>query len=225
MHECESLMVDLRSRLLPVGDQGRRGTCVAFAATAAHEYLRDEGIHLSVEFLHWSAKQRDGFGLSEEGTTLEAAVAALAEAGQPPEIMWPYDDTRDQRAASYCPSDEVVKDASCRRVLRGTALGLVSTIVQTVLAAGTPVLLGLRLFSTWHYLEADDAKIRQPPPELQPLGGHAVLVVGFGELSTEVGRHFLIRNSWGADWGQNGYAFLPYDYVDAHAIAIWQLSE
>lgn len=48
---------------------------------------------------------------------------------------------------------------------------------------------------------------RQESPE-QPLqGGHAVAVVGYDDRAGAL----LLRNSWGADWGDQGHAWLPYD--------------
>jgi hypothetical protein len=36
------------------------------------------------------------------------------------------------------------------------------------------------------------------------LGGHAMSIVGWNEDG------FIIRNSWGTDWGSNGYTIFPY---------------
>ena len=41
------------------------------------------------------------------------------------------------------------------------------------------------------------------------LGGHAIVIVGYDEEK----RLFTFRNSWGEDWGDKGYGYLPYDYV------------
>jgi hypothetical protein len=42
-----------------------------------------------------------------------------------------------------------------------------------------------------------------------PLGGHAFLIAGYNDVG------FLIQNSWGTDWGHDGYATLPYeDWLD-----------
>ena len=38
-------------------------------------------------------------------------------------------------------------------------------------------------------------------------GGHAVTVVGYNEIG------FIIRNSWGTDWGNAGYTALPYAHI------------
>lgn len=41
------------------------------------------------------------------------------------------------------------------------------------------------------------------------LGGHAVLIVGFDAIK----KVYIVRNSWGPNWGQAGYFTLPYAYV------------
>jgi C1A family cysteine protease len=48
-----------------------------------------------------------------------------------------------------------------------------------------------------------------PSPNEQLLGGHAVLAVGYDDSQ----RRFIIRNSWGKDWGMQGYFTIPYAYL------------
>lgn len=43
-------------------------------------------------------------------------------------------------------------------------------------------------------------------PEVYPNSGHALLIIGWDE------KGFIIQNSWGKDWGDNGKAILPYEY-------------
>ena len=40
------------------------------------------------------------------------------------------------------------------------------------------------------------------------MGGHAMTVVGYDDTK----EHFIIRNSWGSNWGDEGYCY--YDYKD-----------
>lgn len=208
--------VDLRGQTLTVKDQGRRGTCVACAATAAHELIRAEGIELSSEFLHWASKRRDGLPPQSEGTTLSAAKDALSQDGQPPDATWPYDDTRDQWAASYQPPAGATVEAKNRRLTGGEALAPATATVRMALDRGRPVVLGVRLHATW-FAVGPDGRIAMPAAGNRDFGGHAVLVVGYR------GVEFVVQNSWGSDWGEDGFAYLPGDYVDSFGVAAWSL--
>ena len=46
-------------------------------------------------------------------------------------------------------------------------------------------------------------------PAGQSIGGHAVLIAGYDDATSR----FLVRNSWGENWGNNGYFTMPYAYV------------
>ncbi len=58
------------------------------------------------------------------------------------------------------------------------------------------------------------------------LGGHAVVAVGYDD-ARKIGKHkgaLKIRNSWGKQWGEEGYGWLPYRYVEAGlAVDFWGL--
>jgi C1A family cysteine protease len=41
------------------------------------------------------------------------------------------------------------------------------------------------------------------------MGGHAVLCVGYDDAK----KVFIIRNSWGDQWGDKGYFYMPYSYA------------
>jgi len=115
--------------MLTVRDQGTRGTCLAFAATAAHEQARETRrgqppVELSVEVLYWRCKQLDG-SPDEQGSDFPSARDALESPGQPAEILWPYDDQRDQTDARYLPPPDALDAAELRRAsLRPLAVDL-----------------------------------------------------------------------------------------------------
>jgi len=210
------MAVDLRDRQSPIKDQGRRGTCVACAATAGHEMLRAEGIDLCVEFLHWAAKQRDGLSATAEGTTLPAAAESLTQVGQPPEATWPYDERRNQWSHDYQPPPDACAAAPTRRLTASAPLPVTPTALRDALNQGQAVLLGIRLHRTWHEVGAN-GKIAMPVAGDRDFGGHAVLVVGHQDDA------LIVRNSWGAEWGEGGYGYLPNTYVDAYGVAAWAL--
>ncbi len=48
-------------------------------------------------------------------------------------------------------------------------------------------------------------------------GGHAILVCGYDNK-----RELLkFKNSWGSEWGDNGYGYLPYSDVEGSLLDAW----
>src|SRR6267143_5898468 len=69
-----------------------------------------------------------------------------------------------------------------------------------------------RLESLQELREASDPSYRsRKTPRLgeKPVAWHAVLVVGYNDKD----RRFILRNSWGKNWGLKGYFTLPYEYL------------
>jgi hypothetical protein len=81
---------DLRPALGPVRDQGRRATCLAFAASAVHGLLQGYDGQLCVEWLFYHAVTRAGDDPAD-GSTIEDTEAVLRELGQPDDAFWPYE--------------------------------------------------------------------------------------------------------------------------------------
>jgi C1A family cysteine protease len=65
-----------------------------------------------------------------------------------------------------------------------------------------------------------------------PQWGHAIVAVGYNDRKrikntkcnkTTTGA-LLIRNSWGTEWGDEGYGWMPYEYVENKlALDFWSL--
>jgi C1A family cysteine protease len=56
---------------------------------------------------------------------------------------------------------------------------------------------------------AKTGHLQMPLSGEKQLGGHAVLAVGYQDSS----QTFIVRNSWGTDWGIKGYFTMPYPYL------------
>jgi len=114
------------------------------------------------------------------------------------------------------------KPRACETLFQPLASALLAAI-KANLAQGLPAMFGFTVYSS--YIQASAANKRAipyPTAGEQVVGGHAVLAVGYNDTlqikNTNTGAvattgALLIRNSWGAGWGDGGYGWLPYDYV------------
>ncbi|HUG68476.1 MAG TPA: C1 family peptidase [Pirellulaceae bacterium] len=125
-----------------------------------------------------------------------------------------------QGPAEFAESSEQtvpVPSGSLRHVLGSQTL----RNVKSFLAAGFPVAFG---FPVPRSLSAE-SRIPYRPTFDSFHGGQAVLAVGYDDRKDTSPRGaILIRNSWGETWGDAGYGWLPYAYVEQQlAINFWTL--
>ena len=62
-------------------------------------------------------------------------------------------------------------------------------------------------------VQVSDGKV--PMPSGEPIGGHAMLNVGY-DTGKQV---YIVRNSWGTDWGDKGYCYFPFAYIENSQLA------
>ena len=125
-------------------------------------------------------------------------------------------------AINYFCHDPMGKKTAKKEVLKN---------VKTYLAAGVPSVFGFFGFPSFESSDAPGS-IPYPCKNEQAEWGHAVVAVGYDDdkvitntRSNEKKKGALmIRNSWGSSWGQDGYGWLPYDYVlDGLAEDFWSI--
>lgn len=203
-----TIHVDLRAVLGPIRDQGARPTCLAFATTAAHEYALDRQAPLSPEYLHFHAASSD----PESGVPLGAIQSALAKPGQPTEADCPYSFCHPE--PGWQPPENVLLFSRASKVGRPS-----SSDLAALLAARRVSVLGITVPMTF---------LAPIAPWVIPAGGpvhgrHAVAAVGLGVSDGEP--CFLVRNSWGPEWGDAGHVWLSADFMARHLCGLLTLSE
>ena len=209
---------DLRHLFGPVRDQGQRPTCLAFAASDTHAALRDAWEPLSCEYIFFHAQKRAG-RTAKDGATLPSMLEALRQDGQPHEAGWPYLVALPADLTQWRPPAGVTP--LYRRAGKSGA-DTVDAIVAE-LEQDRPVLTLIRLSRSFDWIGADS--IVDPGPTEQPeyLRRHAVVAVGHGEAKGQ--RAVLIRNSWGAGWGDGGYGWLTEKFLIPRVFRIAILKE
>jgi C1A family cysteine protease len=209
--------VDLRAQCSPVLDQYELSSCTSFAVgNGLRESLmakRGEArVALSPLFLYYETRKVRGNIEQDTGATITDAMKAIAIAGDAPEAAWPYDTMKfDQQ-----PPAEAAKAAARYKLTTGVQLkGLED--MKKALAKGQPVVFGMVLFNTFQNIGPDGML---PMPQVGDVfvGGHAVEVVGYDNQK----KVLIIKNSYGTEFGDHGYFYMPYAYVTPENVMdIW----
>ena len=137
-----------------------------------------------------------------EGTTYEAAVKGMALEGQAKSSLWPYSETVSHLDTEYGPSIAATTDALTRRA-QGISSHITLDNLRTTLETGRSVAIAIPI---WDELELTDGLSVVPlPADIATMTlEHAVVIAGHNPMIHAV----LIRNSWGTNWGDSGYAWV-----------------
>ena len=200
--------VDLSEECSPVDNQGRLGACTAHAIRAALEFDQlKQGLTLvrpSRLMIYYNERAMEGTTRTDSGAMIRDGIKTVAAQGACDENDWPYiisKFTRKPPASCYAL-------ALHHRATSYQAVAQDLTQLKACLAAGFPFVFGFSVYESFETAEVartGDA----PMPSGRLLGGHAVLAVGYDDAT----QRFKIKNSWGVDWGAQGYFTLPYAYL------------
>jgi len=201
--------VDLRSYMTPVENQGNSNSCTANAMAGAYEYLTNRILGQSADvsrlFIYYNARELDGDCSQDQGTYLKSCVKVLRKHGACSENTWSFN--LDQILEQ--PPKKAYKEAANFRVEDAARVEIDLHTMQSCLAEGYPFAFGLQLFSSFQQAGSTGLVPMPDPDNEKHDGGHAMLCVGY----SDVDQVFIVRNSWGTDWGEQGYCYIPYDYM------------
>lgn len=191
-------------------------SCVGNGTVEALEMLENiahEGIPgyqptvLSRLFIYNGAREQEGTLDKDEGTHVRTAFNVLATLGVCTEQLWPYDDTKVFTSPSFLAQRQALGHkihAAYRIETQGDQR--LQDIV-TALRAKHPVVFGTTVTKAFESLDTSSGPVGTPGASDPIAGGHCMVVAGY------IGGLFVIKNSWGTDWGNGGFAYFTPDYM------------
>lgn len=174
----------------------------------------------------------------DTGAYLRTTIKAMALFGVPPEFEWPYtnellDEEPDAYHYSFAQNFKAMAYARLDGYGEGTGGDATLNTMRRTLGDGFPVVFGFPVYRSVSSVQFPDYVIPYPQTQLGDslIGGHAVLAVGFDDnkITKKINQMekrgaLIIRNSWSQQWGEGGYAYLPYDYVrNQLAVDFWSI--
>ena len=213
-------VVDLRPYCSAIENQGDLGSCTANALVSNLEFieLKDNIIPFEEKsrlFIYWNERNLEGTVDSDSGAVIRDGIKTLAKHGCCSEAEWAYDITR----FTEQPSFQCYIDAKQHRITSYYALETKNDILNC-LASGFPVVLGISVYESFESEIAIKTGI-VPMPDLNEsmIGGHAIALVGYNIFTEQ----FIFRNSWGVEYGEQGYGFLPFEYIEKLSSDAWTI--
>ncbi len=215
---------DLRktSFLHPVMDQGNMGSCTGHGVKEAMWFDQiKQGKSPEFEpsrlFIYWNGRAIENSTASDSGAAIRDVVKGVVTYGVCPESAWAYTESN----LLVRPPFGLFEKAKHHKALQYNRLnGLMD--MRACLSSGYGFVFGFSVFDSFMSdAVAKTGMVPMPSKKESNQGGHCVFGVGHDD-STEL---ITCENSWGLNWGDAGFFYLPYDYITALAGDIWVISE
>eukprot|EP00437_Effrenium_voratum_P006895 CAMPEP_0181421272 /NCGR_PEP_ID=MMETSP1110-20121109/13015_1 /TAXON_ID=174948 /ORGANISM="Symbiodinium sp., Strain CCMP421" /LENGTH=306 /DNA_ID=CAMNT_0023544337 /DNA_START=42 /DNA_END=962 /DNA_ORIENTATION=- len=218
-------IVDLRplNGGFPIFNQGHLGSCTANALAAAfHFSLHKQTVEDHADFkdftpsrlfIYYNERYVEGSVDRDAGAMLRDGIQVMERLGVCPEKVWHYDD-----------KDGFFKkqpDKNCYELAQKCKVKGYAHVAQNVdqmkacIKHGYPFVFGFTVMTSFSGDVAKTGKMVMPQPGDKIRGGHAVCAVGYDDFQ----QCFIVRNSWGAEWGDKGYFYMPYEYISKENLA------
>lgn len=203
-------VIDLRPNMPPVYDQLYTSSCTAQAIAGAVEFkIKQQGEQDFIPsrlFIYYNERAMENTVNQDCGASIRDGIKSINTWGVCPETEWSFDPSQ----LAVKPSTQCYEDALLHTSVKYESVEQDAQSIRECLAANTPVVIGLTLYESFMSSQVGTTGLVPMPTSAEKVvGGHAMLIVGYNDTT----RLYLVRNSWGTQWGIGGYCYIPYEYI------------
>lgn len=198
---------DLTPHLSPVEDQRSINSCTANAIVTQIE--KDNGKKdISRLFLYYTGREKSNLQKRDDGAYLRDVLKAARE-GVCLEEIYPYDVDLVYKKPSkkaYSEANQTIQSFYRIHSNKNTKRKQITHSIER----GNIIVFGGALFDS--FLRLKESVWRGPTDDDKILGikgWHAMAIVGFNKKD----KLYKIRNSWSHKWGDDGYCWVPEEYL------------
>jgi C1A family cysteine protease len=163
-------------------------------------------------FVYYNIRKTYNETESDSGGYLRDGVKSVQNEGICSEKLWPYDINK----FSVEPDKICYEDGQKRLLKNYRRLTKINDILDA-LNNNIPVVFGTEIFVDFYDLNQHNYVISLPKENQDSKGGHAMCFVGY-DLEKKL---LLVKNSFGTEWGDAGYCWMPFDYFNEYCYDIW----
>jgi len=194
----------------PVKNQGSCGSCVSFCTCATMESAvriklgnPNHNIDLSEAFCQFCG------GGSCGGWGLTSGLAFAKSTGVTDEACMPYQPTNMNCSASRCSNWQ----SRLTKIISYSAHATMAARKNAIATKG-PVLAGMRVYNDFFSYSSG---VYQKTAGASVAGYHCICVVGYNDSQ----QCWILKNSWGTNWGENGFCRIKYGQADLLLDSSW----
>ena len=209
--------VDLRPLMPDVYNQLSEGSCTANGICGLIQFMSMKQKLLdtrprSRNFLYYNERDMEGTVNSDAGAIIRDGIKSVNTLGVCFEDTWPYIPSQ----FTWKPNDSAYVEAKQHPALVYKKIIQRGELMRLCLSQGIPFTFGFTVYESFESQQTSQTGLMtMPGPQEKILGGHCVDVAGYTTIGKFVPgiRHYICRNSWGKDWGDNGYFYMPEPFI------------
>uniref|UniRef100_A0A6C0DC88 Peptidase C1A papain C-terminal domain-containing protein n=1 Tax=viral metagenome TaxID=1070528 RepID=A0A6C0DC88_9ZZZZ len=189
-------------------DQGQLGSCVSNAIALVINYINNT-ILPSRLYIYFNGRaiSIDENIRDDTGLVVRDGCKSVSKYSVCSEINWPYN----INVYSIMPSLSSYNSTYNLPNFTYYALTQTATAIQAALQANNPVIFGFTVYSSFmSRAVASTGIVPMPNTHTETIaGGHCTVMCGFNSVT----KMFKCVNSWGTNWGDRGFFYMPYAYI------------